>query len=115
MFRVWDKVNRVFHAPESKKFLMRSDGCLLDHRGNGDPGYVAQRRVGYKDIRGVEIYEGDIVRYSADGHTFHEKVAWEHFGWTTQSKTGKFAHPMCSLDYEVIGNIMENSNLLPND
>jgi uncharacterized phage protein (TIGR01671 family) len=115
-FRVWDGVELKFHASHKKKFALRSDGSLLlTDGGSADRYHIPQFFTGWTDIHGTEIYEGDIVKYTSGDHTFIEKVSFVGGSWQTQSKTGMFSVHLGFHDYEVVGNIMENLDLLPNE
>lgn len=81
--------------------------------------YVLMQSTGLKDKNGVEIFEGDIVL--ADGVkkivTFGEQEHEEDFGdliyyigFNVYTKMGYSS--VIPMEYEVIGNIWENSELL---
>lgn len=78
--------------------------------------------TGLKDIKGKEIYDGDIVQCHTTG-----KIKWPHLGKVEYVHSffaincGKnfddcdeFTPLSQNEDYEVIGNIYEHSNLLAN-
>lgn len=115
--RVWDNCSQSFISPEKKKFAIRSDGSLIRTDGLAcDPEYIPQFSVGLKDTGGKDIFEGDIVEYSVGDHYFREMVVYENFVWTTQSRNGLFSMPLSTIcRYEVVGNIYQNLDLLPND
>lgn len=89
--------------------------------------YVLMQYTGMKDVKGVEIYEGDIVKRTylfdgAFGKTHIGEVVYDnYYARHVISKPNKFIEPktedlgnMLSYRsvYEVIGNIYENPELL---
>jgi hypothetical protein len=69
--------------------------------------------TGLKDKSGKEIYEGDLIRTDGFSEGLSEPVVWRD----CMFQIGE--HGICPLyfrkDYEVIGNIYENSELLKED
>ena len=108
-FRAWHEADGRMVYPFSKGFNnILSNGDLLNSYEN------IMQFTGLKDKNGKEIYEGDMVRWEDiqdDGYgcgyltTIEEPV---YFG-------GGAFYPICTMpekQFEVIGNIYENPELL---
>ena len=72
--------------------------------------YELMQYTGMKDVKGVEIYEGDILQSE---HYFKYKVVFEGDCWRCESlKNSRFKNRFIGRDLKVIGNIYENPELL---
>jgi len=128
-FRAWHKnTNRMLDFCEKGfDYLMSSfepdaDGDGMYYVEAGDSAgedFILMQYTGLKDSKGVEIYEGDILKgdrnpYSKSSPVEHDFVLWRGIGWKRESYNGDMkVYP--DLDYkitEVIGNIHENPELL---
>lgn len=125
-FRVWDKINNRF--VRISDFVIDTDGSikeigteLLDF-GN-DPSFEymdLMQSTGIKDKNGAEIFVGDIVKLQA-GHASFYTVEWHEKGmfifryiinkdqYYTFGEVNNFLN---RPDYEILGNIYTNPELL---
>jgi uncharacterized phage protein (TIGR01671 family) len=119
-FRVWDTENR--------RFLQHGSFCLfpddnevwevrlLKNYGELEyiPHAVVQQYTGLKDSKGVDIYEGDIVKIEDKEEVRIYDIVFSH-GYFGLNRGSKFKHAlMCPYTeiIEIIGNIFENPELL---
>ena len=115
-FRVWDgkSLFEEEFGPFSEYTL--SDGVLVKKAGdyNNGEGWteptkdILEQYTGLKDKNGVEIYEGDIYT-DIEGDT--EVVTYSQGTWSYSYRLLEFGDNP-SKEYEVIGNIHENKELL---
>ena len=84
----------------------------VNHYLEFDPNNVIlMQYTGYKDMRGKEVYEGDIVKYYNDIY----QVKWIWVGFYIRSIQGGFDELATTENLiEVIGNIYEKPELLEN-
>jgi len=98
-FRAWDG-DYMYYQPS----LHIIDGVLIKER------YELMQYTGLHDGQGIEIYEGDILSYDEE---CRYEVEWDHHRWNFKGCLGdNLEEPE---EYEVIGNIYENPELLKED
>jgi uncharacterized phage protein (TIGR01671 family) len=76
---------------------------------------ILMQFTGLKDKNGKEIYEGDIVKWDDSGAEGFEKMEVDVFRvrWECgEDELGWNLYPFQDFEYEVIGNIYENPELL---
>ena len=124
-FRIWSKVYQEMLYPKGptknkdyeEKIYLQLDGVLMGdfkHTGivNCSEDYVIQQYTGFKDSKGNEVYEGDIVTYNLDHTIYYQQVKWGYDGWVMEDDWD--SNPLINNlpDIEVIGNIFEQPELL---
>jgi len=121
-FRAWDKEKDELIPPEALTEIVwnKSDAPDTIEYNDGEGlwqclDFILMQYTGLKDKSGVEIYEGDIVKY----HSGADIVSWTKT--TAKFNVLNFYDasqdcPCCAFseyaELEVIGNIYENPELL---
>ena len=108
-FRVW----HPFHGMMKPQDIFQMTSFKYDN-GDGsktlekyyEPDVTFLQYTGLKDKNGKEIYEGDIVR--SDVYETRGEVKWSYEHWSPF----EYFMSLVEEDFEVIGNIYENPELL---
>jgi len=118
-FRAWDKNGTGWWR--DLIFIRASDGQCMKEVGSYEPpiecDYVLMQYTGLHDKNGVEVYEGDILRVSQENPVVYDAV-WHNDAakfclHETYQGRESWLSPFARVrDYEVIGNIYENPQLL---
>ena len=106
-FRAWDKEKNEITT------TICIGGLHIPYNSNPN-NYILMQYTGLKDKNGKEIYEGDIVRNTAD--KYHYEIKWDNFesAWSLGENGSPIRRYLLSEYWEVIGNIYENPELLQN-
>ena len=120
-FRAWDKESKRMFQVQALQFYGANntvDACWtngVDFDGEstlGEPelnnlhNLVLMQYTGMKDVKGVEIYEGDILQSE---HYFRYQVVFKGDCWRCEPvKNNHLKNRFIGSDLKVIGNIYEN-------
>lgn len=139
-YRAWNIAGKQMFQPVSIHFGDDASGKIISVWGknkngfdyslvHGESCYLLQY-TGLKDKNGKEIYKGDIVNITQNAGEFHAQIIWlddqaqfrlfptdgedilfDDFMWLKRSGENE----EILLEFEIIGNIYENPDLLSNN
>lgn len=121
-FRVWDLELKRYLLSDDGGYVITTDGELLDiccerYNLEGDlyEKCIIQMCAALKDINGKLIYEGDILRHNDEGSYLIKIIFDNNFSANVaihDRGTIKIINQAVLNYYMIIGNNMENSDLL---
>ncbi|HHB4256551.1 TPA: YopX family protein [Staphylococcus aureus] len=118
-FRAWDKLGKEMHKVSVIDFSSKGARIIrlagVQSNGKGDhkrwhSSVEIMQSTGFKDVNGVEIYEGDIVQDSYSGEVSFIEFQEGAFYITCSNVTELISENDDII--EIIGNIFENEELL---
>lgn len=122
-YKVWDEDKKVMHqADEICRIHFKDEGlpyCVTLWDGEMLLHFILLEFIGIPDKYGKEIYREDMVRYTIPEDVSKDarevrRVVWDEGMLAFQARTldGKFVCFLHSEQFEIIGNALENPELL---
>ena len=118
-FRVWDKkYKRFLDGGEVIFDLYNNNTCEIvinelgyDNTIDRQSDFIVMQYTGINDKNGKEIYEGDIIKNNPDGDISVVYFDEEELQFCTKNNIYCQCPLFTFYDFEIIGNVYENSNL----
>jgi uncharacterized phage protein (TIGR01671 family) len=119
-FRAWDKKKkRMSRFVDLREIIKIDRDDLLFETNIDDLKFMQYTGSKDKNGKGKEVYQSDLIRSRPNGYEPREvyEVVWneDKYEWGIKNKASQIT-PLWSFDkdFEVIGNIYENKNLIKN-
>lgn len=110
-FRSWVKAEKkMLYVPQDAKNTNKI--IMSAWRDQETENSIFTQSVGIIDKNGKEIYEGDIVRDTRSDDTL-DVIEWGGYGFIMSEYDEADDIFYCPSEWEVIGNIYENPELVP--
>ena len=129
-FRAWDNKDKKWLMGYERKnlggfslfgecVLLREwskilDEFLFNRNDKKAEDLIVMQFTGLKDAKGVEIYEGDIMKITDTFHTYNMPVIWDKDAWSFKDDGTYGTLSEWNVTTEIIGNIYKNPDLLTN-
>jgi uncharacterized phage protein (TIGR01671 family) len=123
-FRAWDKLAKQFTYPDKGyqgHYVLTLNGQFQNlQNGSGGDEYVVQQWTGLKDSKGIDVYEGDAINFLHEKKYVKSEVVYaSKFGMFVVVLEPNEKNEILTYkslfdvgEFEVVGNIFENSELL---
>lgn len=124
-FKIWDKKNKVFiydfhllsEAEDGFMYFDRSNrDYVVEHNDNND--YIILQSTGLVDKKGKEVFEGDVIKFDGKYTKAKRLIRYSEKEGRLVACYTDFVYDYCDFNkdwisqWEVIGNIYENPELL---
>lgn len=125
MFRIWDTKNNEWLAESDENaltyygFTLLGETMLMQPIPINDGSLIIEEAIGVEDKNGTMIYQGDIIQFVVNDVVYiHEVVKEPELACFTLAREGHMPYSFLEMyqmsvtEFEVIGNIHENPELL---
>lgn len=111
-FRAWDARNKEMFTPKEIVFNEHYGVLFFNRFSQHNNDMVLMQFTGLKDINGKDIYDGDIVKESAP-RGYKDIIVFEDGKYQMiRLMTSLTRESIKKYEFEIIGNLYENPELL---